>query len=163
MDSVYSIITTQWHDNSNQWYAFDNRWHLVSLYIFTHRRSIAEHSTMHVSAASVCLFVSLFTHTITSERCNVRWWNFVVRCTVQKCRPCSNVKVTRDKNMLTADTPWVHTNGMRSLQAAAVDGPISWLPQGCCACSCVVRSVYAGGKISACCLVISNPFTHRYL
>jgi len=45
----------------------------------------------------------------------------------------SKVKVTRDKNVLSAaDTPWVRTNGMRSLQtdAAAADEPISWLPGG---------------------------------
>jgi len=44
---------------------------------------------------------------------------------------------------------------MRSLQtaraAAAADGPISWLPGGV---SGVVRQLYAGGKITACCLVV---------
>ena len=58
------------------------------------------------SAASVCQFVSLFVNTITSEWLNLGWWNLVVRCTVQKSCPSSNlgskVKITRDKKRKSA-------------------------------------------------------------
>ena len=45
------------------------------------------------SVASVCQFVCLFVNMMTSERLNIGWWNLAVRCTVQKSRPSSNVKI----------------------------------------------------------------------
>jgi len=69
--------------------------------------------------------------------------------------PKSEVKVTGEKNELSAaDTPgWVRMVCDRCKQrAAAADGTISWLPG--VLCSCVVRQFYAGGNISACCLVV---------
>jgi len=59
------------------------------LLLFTHRRSIAERGGCFQRR----LFVSLFVNTITSERLNVGQWNLAVRCTAQKSRPSSNVKV----------------------------------------------------------------------
>jgi len=45
------------------------------------------------SAASVCQFVCLFVRTIAVEWLNVGRSNLAVRCTVQKSRPRSTVKV----------------------------------------------------------------------
>jgi len=48
-------------------------------------------------AASIYLFVDvfvcLFVNTITSERLNIRWWNLVARCILQKWHPNSNLGI----------------------------------------------------------------------
>jgi len=62
------------------------------LNVFTHRRSIAEHSGWMFSAAFVCLFVSVFDRTITSDRLNLGRSNLAVRYIVQKSRQSSMVK-----------------------------------------------------------------------
>jgi len=55
----------------------------------THRRIIAERGGCFQRRLFVCLFVN----TVTSKGLNVGWWNFAVRCIVQKSRPSSNVKI----------------------------------------------------------------------
>ena len=59
----------------------------------------------------------------------------MARCIVQKSCPSSNVKVRGQGQWgqtmhLVLPHLRVHTIGMRSLQTAAVAGPISWLPGG---------------------------------
>ena len=98
------------------------------------------------SAASVCLFVSLFVNMITSEWLNMGWRNWAVRCIVQKSRPSLNlgskVKVTREKkNKKVRHFVWEPSSAARS------------------SCGIFFRSSprghgYAGGKISAHCLLL---------
>jgi len=61
--------------------------------IFIHRRRWAERDGGFQRRLFVCLFVSLFVNTITSERLNTVWWNLAVRCIVQKSRSSSSVKI----------------------------------------------------------------------
>jgi len=76
----------------------------------------------------VCLFVSVFVRMITSERLKVGWSNFVVRYIVQKSRPSS--KVNRDKKTKTAKSSplTMHSSTVGSMQQAATDDTIAWLP-----------------------------------
>ena len=55
--------------------------------IFTHRRSVAKRGGCFQRRMSVCQFVCLIVRTITSDRLNVGWWNWAVRCIVQKIAP----------------------------------------------------------------------------
>ena len=118
--------------------------------------------------------VFLFVRTVTSERFSVGWWNFAVRCIVQKSRPSSNVKVTGDKKNETmlSHTDWqcmvrrhvrcrpCAAHRSRWLHCVAAqgwwgDGSARWRrlafgfvrsgPRGC---------GYTGGKICTCCLVL---------
>jgi len=93
---------------------------------------VAQWSEWMFSAASVCLFVSLFANTITSDQLNVGWSNLVVRCTVQKSHPSWNVKVKV-------------TGTKKRKSAAFCSGFVLW--------DAVLRQFYAGGKISKCCVV----------
>ena len=62
-------------------------------WVITHRRSIVERGGCFQRHLFVCLSVCLFVNTITYEWLNVGWWNFLVRCTVQKSRLNSNLGV----------------------------------------------------------------------
>jgi len=65
------------------------------------------------------LFVCLFVRTITSERLNVGRSKLAFRCIVQKPRPSSKVKVTRDKKRKTAESPPLTMHS----RSCAVSGP----------------------------------------
>jgi len=101
------------------------------------------------SAASVCLFVSMFVHAITSERLNVGRSNLAVRYIVQKSRPSSKVKVTRDKKRKTIESSplTMHTRACTVARPYAARSNRRY--------HCVPPGVmgYAGGKISACFIV----------
>jgi len=97
--------------------------------------------------SGACLFVSVFVRKITSERLNVGQSNLVVRYSVQKSRPSSKVKVTRDKKynekLLSRSSPLtLHSEAcaVGGTQQASTDDTIAW-PLGV--------TGYAGGKINA--------------
>ena len=115
--------------------------------------------------SGVCLSVCLFVRTITSERLNVGWWNLAVRCIAQKSRPNSTVKVNGQKSRSpgtkkgkTAESSplTVHSKAcaVGRTQQAATDDTIAWSPRGDWVTAVHAKGGYAGGKISACCLVI---------
>ena len=91
-----------------------------------------------------CFQRRLYVNITTSERLDAGWWKLAVRCIIEKSRPSSNlgskVRVTRDKRKKCC------------IFLAAVLG----------ASSCVVRKFYAGGKISARCLVILYKSTYNW-
>jgi len=70
----------------------------------------------------------------------------------------SKVKVTRDKKGETADSSplTVHSKAcaVGRTQQAATDDTIAWSPRGDWVTAVHAKGGYAGGKISACCLVI---------
>jgi len=107
---------------------FDYTFSLVKFFSFiTHQRSIAKRGWC--SAASVCQCVSVFVHTITSEWLNVGWSNLSVRYIVQKSRPNSKVKVTRDIKRKTAELSPLTVHSM----VCAIAGPYAataWPPGG---------------------------------
>jgi len=105
----------------------------------TYRRSVAKRGVDVFSV--VCLSVSLFARTITSERLNVGWWNLATRRTVQKSRPSSHfgskVKRSRSpgqKKRKTAESSplTVHSKVciVGRTQQAPTDDAIAWPPGG---------------------------------
>ena len=105
----------------------------------------------------VCLAVCLFVRAIMSERLNIGRSNLAVRYIVQKYRPSSKVKVkgqgqrTRSPGTKKRKT----AEGVRRMQhAARSNRRYHCVPSG-------GVTGYAGGKISACCLVLMvvNPFS----
>jgi len=124
--------------------------------MFTHRRSIAERGGYFQWRLFVCQFVNMITH----ERLNVGWWNLAVTCTVQKSRPSSNVKVTRDKKWkpavhAAADDTNASEPGGDSLTAVHADGGVWKRSSGARSSGPCIQQFYAGGKISTCRLVLS--------
>ena len=121
---------------------------------------------MHSAAASVCPSVCLFVRTITSEQLNVPYVRMMklggqMHCTnISPKFECQGQRSrspgTKTRLALpTPDTPeCVQMVCARCKQrAAATDGPFCGFQGGVLG---VVRQFYAGGKISACCLVSLN-------
>ena len=79
-----------------------------------------------------------------------------LRCIVQKSRPSSNVKVKgqghRGQKNSAAFCSGVVLRGAVLVRHFFGSGPRGRVNKQC---SCVVHHFYAGGKISACCLVVS--------
>jgi len=100
--------------------------------------------------SGVCLFVSVFVRTITSEWLNVGRWNLAVRCNVQTFRPSSNVKVKgqghQGQKKRKTDESSPLTTHSKSCAVGRMQQDDTIAPPGV--------SDYAGGKISACCLVV---------
>ena len=138
--------------------------------LFTHWRSIAERGGCFQQR----LFVSLFVRTITFEQLNLGWWNLPVRSNVQKSRPSSNLGVkgqghSLGTKKLLSQPHWLcmvrrrvrcrpyAARSSRRLHcvAAGGDGSARWRRLACgFVGSGLHRRGYAGGKISACCLVL---------
>ena len=97
-----------------------------------------------VSAASVCLSVCLFVYLSVCPHDNFRTIKRrTVRCIVQKSRPSSNVKVKGQKSRPPGDK---NEKARQVCSAVVLCGAV--------VCSDRRGRGYAGGKISACCLVI---------
>ena len=124
--------------------------------IFTHRRSIstAERGGCFQWHPFVCLFVNM----ITSEQLHVGWWNLAVRCTVQKSCPSSMVKVkgqrlrspgTKKRKTAESSPLTMHNTACAVARQYAANSNRRYhcVPIG------TGGDDYAGGKISACCLV----------
>ena len=97
----------------------------------------------------VCLSVSLFVNTITSELVNVGWWNLAIRYTVQKSPQSSNVKVNGQKS---------RSPGTKKTKKCGIlfgSRPLGRGPRAAFFSAAVLGGAvhYAGGKISACCIV----------
>jgi len=147
----YTLSSLRW----NLWRAASNVFttvgsHSSALYsivtIITHRRSIAERGGCFQRRLFVCRFVCLFVNIITSERLNIERWNLAVRCIVQKYRPSSNFGIIGPTPGSPHPKMWRFAEWLRKKSTS----------------SCIVRQFYAGGKISACCL-ISNLHNYNFI
>jgi len=141
--------------------------------IFTHRRSTAEQGACFQRRLFICLSVCLFVNTITSERLNVGRWNLAVRALYKNLAwvrmSTSKVKVTGTKNEkllshlpLKRRAPYSAYSSRRyhcvaaggdRVTAVHADGGLRERSSGSGPRGPCVRQFYAGGKISACCLV----------